>query len=279
MDSPTPTTGGHTNPLLSLSTFIHGLGADLTTRLDDTRRLAGTLLSTLSPPTPRARTTSPPSLSLPFASIGQAKPSQNAALSTDNVAKSLVGTSVFTVSNTNNEFVLISDPNNGAKSIGLLCFRKEDAEAFLAQVQARRRELRSQAKIVPISLDQVYMLKVEGISFRFLPDPVQIKNALELKASETKTGFDGVPVFQSDLLVVKKKNKRYCPIYFRKEDIEKELSLRASRGRGPQNIMVGSLEDVLKKMEISEKNSGWDDLIFIPPGKGHLQHIQEVAKA
>ncbi|XP_021727853.1 protein TIC 22, chloroplastic-like isoform X1 [Chenopodium quinoa] len=280
MDSPTPTTGGHTtNPLLSLSTFIHRLGADLTTRLDDTRRLAGTLLSTLSPPTPRARTTSLPSLSLPFASVGQAKPLQNAALSSDNVAKSLVGTSVFTVSNTNNEFVLISDPNNGTKSIGLLCFRKEDAEAFLAQVQARRRELRSQAKIVPISLDQVYMLKVEGISFRFLPDPVQIKNALELKASETKSGFDGVPVFQSDLLVVKKKNKRYCPIYFRKEDIEKELSLRASRGRGPQNILVGSLEDVLKKMEISEKNSGWDDLIFIPPGKSHLQHIQEVAKA
>ncbi|XP_021727854.1 protein TIC 22, chloroplastic-like isoform X2 [Chenopodium quinoa] len=197
MDSPTPTTGGHTtNPLLSLSTFIHRLGADLTTRLDDTRRLAGTLLSTLSPPTPRARTTSLPSLSLPFASVGQAKPLQNAALSSDNVAKSLVGTSVFTVSNTNNEFVLISDPNNGTKSIGLLCFRKEDAEAFLAQVQARRRELRSQAKIVPISLDQVYMLKVEGISFRFLPDPVQIKNALELKASETKSGFDGVPVFQ-----------------------------------------------------------------------------------
>uniref|UniRef100_A0A803MX80 Protein TIC 22, chloroplastic n=1 Tax=Chenopodium quinoa TaxID=63459 RepID=A0A803MX80_CHEQI len=247
MDSPTPTTGGHTtNPLLSLSTFIHRLGADLTTRLDDTRRLAGTLLSTLSPPTPRARTTSLPSLSLPFASVGQAKPLQNAALSSDNVAKSLVGTSVFTVSNTNNEFVLISDPNNGTKSIGLLCFRKEDAEAFLAQV---------------------YMLKVEGISFRFLPDPVQIKNALELKASETKSGFDGVPVFQSDLLVVKKKNKRYCPIYFRKEDIEKELSLRASRGRGPQNILI------------SEKNSGWDDLIFIPPGKSHLQHIQEVAKA
>lgn len=30
--------------------------------------------------------------------------------------------------------MLISDPNDGAKSIGLLCFRKEDAEAFLAQV-------------------------------------------------------------------------------------------------------------------------------------------------
>lgn len=27
---------------------------------------------------------------------------------------------------------------------------------------------------------QVYSLKVEGIAFRFLPDPIQIKNALEV---------------------------------------------------------------------------------------------------
>ncbi|KAK0577202.1 hypothetical protein LWI29_029544 [Acer saccharum] len=77
-----------------------------------------------------------------------------ATLTTDYVAKTLVGTAVYTVSNSNNEFVLISDPN-GAKSIGLLCFRQEDAEAFLAQVRLRKRELRGQAKVVPITLDQV----------------------------------------------------------------------------------------------------------------------------
>ncbi|CBI19527.3 unnamed protein product, partial [Vitis vinifera] len=209
-----------------------------------------------------------------------AKRDLGVALSSDHVAKSLAGTAVYTVSNSNNEFVLISDPN-GIKSIGLLCFRQEDAEAFLAQVQSRTRELRSQARVVPISLDQVYMLKVEGIAFRFLPDPVQIKNALELKAADIKSGFDGVPVFQSDLLVVKKKNRRYCPIYFQKEDIVKELSKVSRSSRGPgvtQHIMVGSLEDVLRKMETSEKNSGWEDLIFIPPGKSHSQHIQEVTK-
>ncbi|XWS24246.1 hypothetical protein CRYUN_Cryun28dG0084600 [Craigia yunnanensis] len=167
---------------------------------------------------------------------------------------------------------------NGAKSIGLLCFRQEDAEAFLAQVRLRRRELRSNDKVVPITLDQVYSLKVEGITFRFLPDPIQIKNALELKAGDIKSGFDGVP---SDLLVVRKKNKRFCPLYFIKEDIEKELSkvLRASKGpAASQHIMVGSLQDVLKKMEMSEKNSGWEDLIFIPPGKSYSQHIQDVVK-
>ncbi|KAH1154473.1 hypothetical protein GLYMA_18G140900v4 [Glycine max] len=134
------------------------------------------------------------------------------------VAKSLVGTSIFTVNNSNNEFVLISDPD-GAKSIGLLCFRQEDAEAFLAQVRSRSRELRSKAKVVPITLDQV-----EGIAFRFLLDPVQIRNALE-----------------SELLAVKKRNKHYCPVYFSKEDIEQELSKvsRASRAPGvSQHITV-----------------------------------------
>ncbi|KAK8512466.1 hypothetical protein V6N13_082987 [Hibiscus sabdariffa] len=263
------------NPLLSLSTFFHRLGSELGNRLHHTNRLAakfaaGFSHSAISHHRPL------------FASVSQPKAAvaATATLSPEQVAKTLVGTAVYTVSNSNNEFVLISDPN-GAKSIGLLCFRLEDAEAFLAQVRLRRRELRSNAKVVPITLDQVYSLKVEGIAFRFLPDPIQIKNALELKASDIKSGFDGVPVFQSDLLVVRKKNKRFLPIYFNKEDIEKELSKvsRASRGPGvSQHIMVGSLEDVLKKMEMSERNSGWDDLIFIPPGKSHSQHIQDVVK-
>ena len=32
-------------------------------------------------------------------------------------------------------------------------------------------------------------------------------------------------------------------------------------------------------MQASEKNSGWEDLIFIPPGKSFSQHIQDVVKA
>ncbi|KAI3440345.1 uncharacterized protein J3R85_003673 [Psidium guajava] len=279
---PPPKTYPSQSPLLSLSTFIHQqclrFGSELSSRLDETKRLAGALATNFSsspPPATRRLFQSPPP---PFASVAQAKTASSPASS---VARTLAGTAVYTVSNSNNEFVLVSDPD-GTKSIGLLCFRQEDAESFLAQVRLRRRELKGQARVVPITLDQVYMLKVEGIAFRFLPDPVQIKNALEMKETGTKSGFDGVPVFQSDLLVVKKKNRRFCPIYFRKEDIEKELSMvsRPSRGAGlSQHIMVGSLEDVLRKMEISEKNSGWEDLIFIPPGKSHSQHIQEVVKS
>nr|XP_043615523.1 protein TIC 22, chloroplastic isoform X2 [Erigeron canadensis] len=292
--SPAAAAASSPNPFTFFHHHFLRLHSHITTRLDDTRRsITKNIIQQLHQHNH--------SSSLPLASLSQQQQQQDnnknsnnivggggvgkhvfdVALSTANVSKTLAGTELYTVSNSDNEFVLISDPN-GLKSIGLLCFRQEDAESFLAQVRLRKGELRGRAKVVPISLDQVYMLKVEGIAFRFLPDPVQLKNAMELKASTTNSGFDGVPVFQSDLLVIRKKNRRYCPIYFRKEDIEKELLMVPRGPRGPgisQHIMVGSLEDVLKKMEMSEKNSGWEDLIFIPPGKSHSQHLQEVVNA
>ncbi|CAN6198344.1 unnamed protein product, partial [Urochloa humidicola] len=245
------------NPLAAASSFLHHHLSRLASHLTAPRPA---LAATASPRAP-----------------GPQGASLSLALAPDEVARSLTGTPVFTVCNSNNEFVLVSDPATGLRSLGLLCFRSEDADALLTHVRTRQPVLGRGAKVVPITLDQVYMLKAEGIAFRFLPDPLQIKNALELKSG--LTAFDGVPVFQSDLLVVKKQ-KRYCPIYFQKEDIERELTKASKSSRGSalsKQIMVGSLEDVLKKMEINERNSGWDDLIFIPPGKSLNQHINEVS--
>ncbi|XP_074579286.1 protein TIC 22, chloroplastic [Curcuma longa] len=274
MDSPSPLI--QPNPLAAAASFLRHhvsrLGSELSARVDQGRRF---VLTAASP-----RLSLPPFAAASVGSAAQGKHAFDLALSADYVAKTLAGTAVYTVSNSNNEFVLISDPNNSFRSLGILCFRQEDAQTLLAQVKLRQPILGRGAKVVPITLDQVYMLKVEGIAFRFLPDPLQIKNALTLRPVGISNGFDGVPVFQSDLLIVKKKNKRYCPIYFQKEDIERELlkASKASRGSGLyQNIMVGSLEDVLKKMEMNDKNSGWDDLIFIPPGKSYTEHINEVA--
>lgn len=141
------------NPLLSVSTFLHQhclrLGAELSNRLDDGKRFIGNL-ATNRQTLEQARDRRP----LPFASLMQEpKHAFDVALTSDHVASTLAGTAVYTVSNSNNEFVLISDPS-GLKSIGLLCFRKEDAEAFLAQVRLRKRGLRSDARVVPITLDQ-----------------------------------------------------------------------------------------------------------------------------
>uniref|UniRef100_A0ACD5ZSY1 Uncharacterized protein n=1 Tax=Avena sativa TaxID=4498 RepID=A0ACD5ZSY1_AVESA len=252
--SPSPSPSPPPNPLAAASSFLQHHLSNLASRFAAPRPA----LAAARPPGPQGA-------------------SHSLALAPDEVARALTGTPVFTVCNSSNEFVLVSDPATGLRSLGLLCFRSEDADSLLSHVRKRQPMLGKGAKVVPITLDQVYMLKAEGIAFRFLPDPLQIKNALELKSG--LTGFDGVPVFQSDLLVLKKQKKRYCPIYFQKEDIERELrkTSKASKGSAlSKQIMVGSLEDVLKKMEINDRNSGWDDLIFIPPGKSLNQHINEM---
>ncbi|XP_006655906.3 protein TIC 22, chloroplastic [Oryza brachyantha] len=261
MSNPGPSSSSQApNPLAAASSFLHHHLSRLASRFAAPPRPALAATAAMAPPGPQGAS----SLSL--------------ALAPDEVARALTGTPVFTVCNSSNEFMLVSDPATGLRSLGLLCFRSEDADALLTHMRTRQPVVGRGAKVVPITLDQVYMLKAEGIAFRFLPDPLQIKNALELKSG--LTAFDGVPVFQSDLLVVKKQKKRYCPIYFQKEDIERELTRASKSSRGSafsKQIMVGSLEDVLKKMEMNERNSGWDDLIFIPPGKNLNQHINEVS--
>ncbi|GFS46573.1 Tic22-like family protein [Actinidia rufa] len=140
---------GTPNPLLSLSSFIHQhcqrLGGELASRLGDTRRLAACRRAEAVPPTAAA-------FSLFFAfRFSEARVRRRSELRPRGEdPRRNVG--VFTVSNSNNEFV-----------------------------NSRKRELQTKARVVPITLDQVYMLKVEGIAFRFMPDPVQIKNALELE--------------------------------------------------------------------------------------------------
>lgn len=133
--SPNPQPSPSTFPLsassltASASAFLRRIADDLSARLDDGRRLASSLL-----PPARGR----PAAALPFAALSgggpwQPKQAFDVALAAESVAKTLAGTSVFTVGSANNEFVLISDPAS-VKSLGLLCFRQEDAESLLAQV-------------------------------------------------------------------------------------------------------------------------------------------------
>jgi len=85
---------------------------------------------------------------------------------------------------------------------------------------------------------------------------------------------------QSDRLVITKNNRRLYPLYFCKEDLERELlrnlKNQPKASRLSSDILVGSLEGILKKMEESKKRTGWDDVVFIPPGKSSTEHIQKV---
>ncbi|CAJ2677520.1 protein TIC 22-like, chloroplastic [Trifolium pratense] len=193
-------------------------------------------------------------------------------LSTEAIEQSLEGVPVYALSNSTDEFLLVSGASNG-KNLGLFCFKKEDAEALLHQVTAIDPLIPNGSKVVPVALNKVFQLKVNGVAFRLIPEFSQVKNALHEmeKSGIPSDAFFGVPTFQSRNLILKSQNKRYRPLFFRKEDLENSLEkasgqlnrIKSSTGQG--DIEVAALEDVIKEMK-ENSTSKWDDVIFIPPG-------------
>ncbi|KAH7439233.1 hypothetical protein KP509_04G051500 [Ceratopteris richardii] len=163
---------------------------------------------------------------------GQPRHLFDIALNQEQVSKTMEGVPVYTVSNAGNEFVLVSNPD-GSKSLSILCFRQKDAEALLLQVRDREPVLGREARVVSVPLDKVYTLSAEGIAFRFLPDPFQVKNAIEAKSKsgDKPKAFDGVPIFQSENLVFRSGDRRYVPVFFQKEDLEKALRKASKEAR------------------------------------------------
>ncbi|KAJ4967655.1 hypothetical protein NE237_014356 [Protea cynaroides] len=194
------------------------------------------------------------------------------AMSTEAIEERLAGVPVYALSNSVEEFVLVSGSQTG-KSLGFFCFKKEDAEALQEQMKFMDPRMRRGSKVVAVALNKVFQLKVEGVAFRFIPDSSQIMNAVKVrqKLGFSEDGFSGVPVFQSRSLILKSQNKKYRPVFFRKEDLENSL-LRASQQQKQLNpafrqgdIQVAGLEEIIQGMKESP-NSQWDDIVFIPPG-------------
>ncbi|KAL5781953.1 hypothetical protein ACOSP7_006982 [Xanthoceras sorbifolium] len=194
-------------------------------------------------------------------------------MSTQAIEERLGGIPVYALSNANEEFVLVSGVSTG-KSLGLLCFKEEDAATLLEQMKTMNPLMRQGgSKVVTVALKKVVHLKIDGVAFRLIPEATQVKNALEEreKAGFHDDGFSGVPVFQSRSLILQSQNKKYRPVFFRKEDLEKSLA-RASRQQNKINpalrrgdIQVAVFEEIIKGMK-EGTTSTWNDVVFVPPG-------------
>lgn len=193
-------------------------------------------------------------------------------MSTEAIEERLAGIPVYALSNASEEFVLVSGAST-QKSLGLFCFKKEDAEALLQHIGTMDPSAQNGSKVVPVALNKVFQLHVNGVAFRLIPECSQVKNAVSerVKAGISADGFPGVPVFQSKSLILRSQNKSYRPAFFRKEDLENSLQ-RASREQNqinpafrPGDIQVAVFEEIIKGMKDSSIST-WDDIVFIPPG-------------
>ncbi|KAK4778239.1 hypothetical protein SAY87_018426 [Trapa incisa] len=197
---------------------------------------------------------------------------RKAPMLVEDIEERLAGVPVYALSNSAEEFVLVSGAAT-KKSLGLFCFREEDAEALLEQMKSMDPGMRGGSRVVPVALNKVFQLKVDGVAFRLIPECSQIKNAIKVRQMDgfSDEAFYGVPVFQSKSLILKSLNKSYRPVFFRKEDLENSLQ-RASYQQHRLNpflrqgdIQVSVFEEIIHGMK-EGSDTKWDDIVFIPPG-------------
>ncbi|EAZ39451.1 hypothetical protein OsJ_23882 [Oryza sativa Japonica Group] len=242
-------------------------------------------------PLPRAAFPPPPWARISSASASAASAS---ALPVAEIEERLAGVPVYALANSSQEFVLVSSarggggggggaraavPHAGARAPVLPEGGRRrppgaDGRGHGGWLHRRARRAKQGRLLLNLVSTQVIQLKSDGVAFRFVPDSSQVANAMKLMENEgqyVNDGFPGVPVFQSRSLVLMSDNKRYRPVFFRKEDLDNSLH-RASRDQQKPNpavkmgdIQVSSLENIIKSMKDSS-SSKWDDAVFIPPG-------------
>lgn len=90
-----------------------------------------------------------------MAAVAPVRRSTGPGLSADDLEERLAGVPVYALSNSNEEFVLVSGTNTG-KSLGLLFCKEEDAEALLNQMKVMDPRMKKEgSKVVALALSKV----------------------------------------------------------------------------------------------------------------------------
>ncbi|XP_012838282.1 PREDICTED: protein TIC 22-like, chloroplastic [Erythranthe guttata] len=152
----------------------------------------------------------------------------------------------------------------GDRKIGFYFLNKPDALNFKERI-----ECSPDARIFDARLTEVIDFEGDPAPIRLIPELSEVKNAIQEKkkhiAGFSDGVFAGVPVFQSDSLIVKGEGEqKYRPAFLRKTDLEKALAnAKAPKQRG--TIQVAALEDIIQEMKDCSTFK-WNDVVFVPPG-------------
>ncbi|RYR16967.1 hypothetical protein Ahy_B03g061789 isoform A [Arachis hypogaea] len=247
-----------------------------------------------------------PTLSPPWARVAQSiMPMPRQPMSWEAIEERLEGVPVYALSNASEEFLLVAGVSTG-KNLGLFCFNEDDAQALLRQVSTVDPRMRDGSKVVPVALNKVREksgfaansfpgVPVFQIGFSAMTASIALFQISCLFVAMEKWKLFSKKLMKEQLLmptailsgltklkdiskslILKSQDKRYRPLFFRKEDLEKSLH-RASSDQNQLNptlrqgdIQVATLEDVIKQMK-ENSTSKWEDVVFIPPGNNQRQ--------
>jgi len=186
----------------------------------------------------------------------------------------LEGVPVWTVTNEQDEFVLVSQGFENGPRLGLFYLSQSDAQLMAERVKCKEFGIVG-AKVALVTLDKVFeFLTTEnlgsvGIAIRLVPDLQEVHAALEEVRSQGQylEKFTGIPVFAAEGLTIRHDTRMCIPLFLSKKDLDIAIGSATdfmSKSKNMPHIEIASLEQVIMMMQDNPCHSRWQEVAFIP---------------
>lgn len=160
---------------------------------------------------------------------------------------------------------LVAVVENEQKVTGVFISR-EDAQAFLQQLQKDNPEVAKKVTVQPVSLGQVYKLQnaqkePDGLIVSYVPDETEVESAKKILSESGKEYKGGVPLFvakagqDQGYLTINQNNEQVIPMFF--EQASATAMIEQFKKQKPElastvKLEVIPLESVIETLENSD---------------------------
>lgn len=221
------------------------------------------------------------------------------ALTPEQIVQKLAPIPVFTLTDDKGAPLVANPPQGDTKSnpIARVFLSQKDAQAFLADLKAKKPDLGKNLQVRPLSMAEVYELRMKNkdkkpqLDFMYIPTKQQSDAALALaKAGGAKLEFfPGTPIFvaragkdkEKGLLTIQKDKETAIPMFFEKEQLQTFIDrFKTTQPELAQtaDIQVLQLEGILDAMISDQKDPSLENMMLIPSAES-LQFLQSLQAA
>jgi nickel transport protein len=210
------------------------------------------------------------------------------ALPQEQIQQKLNSIPVFVIADPSEGLVLQTIQPDNAESpdapdsvpVSWVFLNRGDAEEFINKLQQEKPDLGQKAKVMVMSLGQVYKMAQQSSEqedspvFELVPAQEQVNSALSILQEDGQQvdQFRGVPLFvarggsQQSLLAVQQNGQKFIPMFLNREDLQNQVDRMKQQQpniASTIDVQVLRLERVINELENSDQQD-LERLVFIP---------------
>ena len=196
---------------------------------------------------------------------------------------------VFTIADANGA-PLIAKRDDGEKIAGVF-ISQDEANQFVIKLEERNPELTGRARVIPVSLGEIYKLSETAeageseLNFAYIPEEDAVDSAKDISDANLNPYQGGVPLFvakggeDNEYLTIERDGREVIPFFFDVEQLE-ELTAKFTEQKpelveGLITTEVVPLEGVIETLATSDDPS-LDKIVLVPTNES-IEFLQSLS--